>query len=60
VATYYVLNHGQADASTFECVRLVQVLKHAKQFIHVLHIKAYPSVPDEYDEIALVSLVAPG
>jgi hypothetical protein len=55
---YYELNRGQPDASTFEYVRLVQALKHAKQFIHVLHIKAYSIVPDNYDEIALVSLGA--
>ena len=36
-----------------------RALKHAKQFIHVLHIKAYSIVPDEYDEIALFPSVHP-
>jgi hypothetical protein len=45
---YYSLNRSQPNASAFKCGRLVQALKHTKQFIHVLHIKAHPIVPNEY------------
>jgi hypothetical protein len=34
---------------------LVQALKHAKQFIYVLHIKAYSVVPDEYYQVIFPS-----
>src|SRR3984885_10105682 len=55
---YYALNRGQTDARTFECVRLVQALKDTKQFIYVLHIKAYSVVPNEYYQVALVAVGA--
>ena len=35
---------------------LVQALKHAKQFIHILHIKANSIVPNEYYQLIAVSI----
>jgi hypothetical protein len=55
---YDALNRRQANTCAFKFARLVQALKHAKQFVYVLHIKAHPVVPNEYDEVISVSLGA--
>jgi hypothetical protein len=55
---YYALHRGQPDASTFECIRMVQTLKYAKQLIHVLHIKAYSIVFNEYYQVIFIAVGA--
>jgi hypothetical protein len=55
---YDALNRRQSDAGAFKFIRLVQALKHAKQFIYVLHIKAHSVVPYEYYQFISVSLGA--
>jgi hypothetical protein len=55
---YYALNRSQSNAGAFKCTRIVQALKHSKQFIHVLHIKAHPIVPNEYYQVIAVSVGA--
>jgi hypothetical protein len=56
---YDALNRCQSNACAFKFFRLVQALKHAKQFIHVLHIKTYSIVPNEYHQVLCVSVDAP-
>src|SRR6202022_4640882 len=58
VTMYYALNRSQSNASSFKCIRLMQTLKHAKQFIHILHIKAHSVVPNEYYEVICVTICA--
>jgi hypothetical protein len=48
----------QSNASAFKCGRLVKTLKHSKQLIHVLHIKAHPIVPNEYYQVIAISVGA--
>jgi len=55
---YYALNRSQPDASAFKCGRLMQPLKHPKQLIRVLHIKAHPIVPNEYYQAVFVPVGA--
>jgi len=55
---YYALRRSQSNAGAFKCIRIVQALKHSKQFIHVLHIKAHPIVPNEYYQVIAVSVGA--
>jgi hypothetical protein len=55
---YYALNRRQSNAGAFKFIRVVQALKHAKQFIYVLHIKARSVVPYKYDQVISVSLGA--
>jgi hypothetical protein len=57
---YYALNGSQSNAGAFKCIRIVQALKHSKQFIHVLHIKAHSVVPNEYYQVIFVSVGASG
>src|ERR1035441_3417224 len=52
------LNRRQSHAPAFKCIRRVQALKHAKQFIYVLHIKAHSIVPDEYYQVIFVTVGA--
>jgi len=56
---YYALNRSQSNAGAFKCIRIVQALKHSKQFIHVLHIKAHSIVPNEYYQPVFASVGAP-
>ena len=53
---YNPLNRGQSNAGAFECIRMMQALKHAKQFIYILHIKAYAVVPNEHHHLISVSI----
>jgi len=53
---YNALNGRESDAGAFKFVRLVQPLKHSKQFVYVLHIKTHPIVPNEYYQLISVSL----
>jgi hypothetical protein len=55
---HYALNRSQSNAGAFKGVRIVQALKYSKQFIHVLHIKAHPVVPNEYYQVIGVSVGA--
>jgi hypothetical protein len=52
------LSRRQSDAGAFKFFRLVQALKHAKQFICVLHIRAHPVIPNEYYQVISVCLGA--
>src|ERR1700686_4382253 len=56
---YNTLHRGQSNASPFKCIRLMQALKHAKQFIYILHIKTYSVVPNEHHYLISVSVGAP-
>src|SRR4029077_18210967 len=58
VTMYYALNRSQSNARAFKCIRIVQALKHSKQFIQVLHIKAHSIVPNEYYQVIAVSVGA--
>jgi hypothetical protein len=53
---YDSLDRRQSNAGAFKLIRLVQALKHPKQFIYILHIKPRSVVPDEYDQVIFVSL----
>jgi hypothetical protein len=55
---YNPLNRSESNASSFKCIRRVQALKHAKQFIYILHIKAHSVVPNEYYQLISVSVGA--
>jgi hypothetical protein len=55
---YYALSRRQSNARAFKCIGIVQALKHSKQFIHVLHIKADAIVPNEYNQVIAVSVGA--
>jgi hypothetical protein len=55
---YDALNRRQSNAGAFKFIRVVQSLKHAKQFTYVLHIKAHSVVPYEYYQFISVSLGA--
>jgi hypothetical protein len=55
---YYSLNRSKPNASALKGFGIVQALKHSKQFIHVLHIKAHPIVPNEYNQVIAVSIGA--
>jgi hypothetical protein len=52
------LNRSQSNASSFKFVRLVQPLKHSKQFVYILHIKAHTVVSNEYYQVICVSICA--
>jgi len=56
---YNALNGRESDAGAFKFVRLVQPLKHSKQFVYVLHIKTHPIVPNEYYQLISVSSAYP-
>jgi hypothetical protein len=55
---YDPLNRRKPNARAFKCIGIVQALKHSKQFIHVLHIKADAIVPNEYDQVIAISVGA--
>ena len=42
------LNRGQSYACAFKRFRLMQTLKHAEEFMHILHIEPGSVVPDKY------------
>ena len=53
---YYSLNRSQSNASAFKFIGLVQTLKHAEQFVHILHIKPDSIVPNKYYQFICVSM----
>src|SRR5690606_28238252 len=44
------LHYGQADAGAFKIFHAVQALKHAEEFLRILHVKARPVVLDKIDD----------
>src|ERR1700682_4787231 len=58
VTMYNALNCREPDAGALKFVRLVQPLKHSKQFVYILHIKSHSIVPNEYYQLISVSVGA--
>src|SRR5277367_163917 len=56
MAMYDSLHGCQSNPRTFKCIRLMQALKHAKQFVHILHIESHAVILDEHHHFVAASI----